>query len=608
MEPRAAAEFPRRLATATGEDADETTFLVERVRVGLNILIVGLTIFLALEMAVRNANLTALAMVRIAQVVSLSGLWLVLRRERSRRFTVALGLVAIAVLCSGQALAGIVAEDLMISTLVAMALVVATAALMPWGVAAQLGTIPAVVLPLLANAWFVKTRPPDFGLALAAIAMACGASLYVAFEVQRFERRRRAAERELDELRRMEQEIAEQTARQREEELIETRKFVEKVADATPHILYVFDVPERAVTYVNGQTTRILGYPVEDVHREGLSFLIDHIHPDDLAHTIEGARERVADVPPDGVVEAELRVRHADGRWRWIHSRNIVFTRAPDGEPLQILGTAQDISERKQADERTRAHEAELAHVLRVSSLGEMAAGIAHELNQPLASIVGFAKGCARRLRTGRAAPETFADVMDQIAGEALRAGEIIRRLRSLVRKEEPLREPVDANDLVRGVARLLEPEARRLGVRVELRLASELPELEVDRIQIEQVVMNLVRNAFDAMAEMPQSARLVSLCTAVDDDGCVQIAVSDRGKGLREEDVEHIFEPFFTTKQTGLGMGLSISRSIAEAHAGRLCATANRDVGATFTLILPSAHSHAADVEAPPASSAASR
>jgi two-component system sensor kinase FixL len=607
MEPRAVAESPsQRLATVTSDEADEAAFLVERERVGLHILIAGLTVFLATEGLFRGENLMALALVRAAQVVSLLGVWVLLRRAASRRRIVGLGLLALTLLVGGQALAGIVVDDLTISMLVVMALAIATAALLPWGVPAQLATVIVALASLLANASFVSERPRDFGFAVIAILLASIASLYVAFVVQRFERKRRAAERELDELRRVERAIAERTARQHEEELVETRRAVERLADATPHILYVFDARERTITYVNRQMTRILGYAVEKALGDGLPFLLSAIHPEDLAHTIEGAQERLAHVPEHGVVEAELRVRHADGTWRWIHSRNIVFTRTDDGTPHQILGTAQDISERRQADERMRAHEAQLAHVLRVSSLGEMATGLAHELNQPLASIVGYAKGCARRLRTGKAAPESFLDVMEQIAGEALRAGEIIRRLRTLVRKEEPLRESVEPNELVRGVARLLEPEARRLGVRIELRLALELPKLEVDRIQIEQVVMNLARNGFDAMSETPESARVLTVHTSRAGDASVQISVSDRGKGLNGADLQRIFEPFFTTKASGLGMGLSISRSIAEAHAGRLSASSNNDdCGATFTLVLPCARPGAGVGEDPMATAA---
>jgi PAS domain S-box-containing protein len=585
---------PRRLAAAASDEADEAALLAARERVGLRILIGGLTAFLAIEWAFRDQNLGILALVRSAQVLGLVGVWALLRLAASRRQVITLGLVAITVLVIGQALAGIVVDDLTTMMLVAMALAVAIAALMPWGVAAQLGTVVASLVALLLNALFVGSRPRDFGFAVVAIVLASLASLYMAFEVQRSERQRRAAERELDELRRMEREIAESRAREREQELVEARRAVEKMADATPHILYLFDARERAIVYVNHQVTHILGYPVEQILRDGLPFLAGVIHADDLAHTLEAARERLAEVPQDGVVEAELRARHASGEWRWIHCRNIVYTRAASGEPLQILGTAQDVSERKRTDERLRAHEAQLAHVLRVSSLGELTAGLAHELNQPLASIVSFAKGCARRLRAGRAEPDAFAAVMDQIASEALRAGAIITRLRSLVRREEPMREPADANELVRGVALLLQPEARRLGGRIELQLADDLPALHVDRIQIEQVVMNLARNGLEAMQQTPAPRRLLTLSTALADEGSVRIAVRDRGSGIADVDPERVFEPFYTTKEPdehghgGTGLGLSVCRQIIEQHHGRIRVESVVGKGSTFTVKLP--------------------
>jgi PAS domain S-box-containing protein len=570
------------------DDAEEAAFLAARERVGLRILVVGLTSFLAIEWVFREHSLVILTLVRAVQVLGLFCVWALLGAASSRRQVIALGLFAITELVIGQAIAGIVADDLTTLMLVAMALAIATASLMPWGVAAQLGTVVASLGALFVNALFAVTRPRDLGFAVVAILLASLASLYVAFEVQRSERQRRAGERELEELRRLEREVAERSARERERELVEARRAVEKMADATPHILYLFDARERSIVYVNHQVTHILGYPVEQILRDGLPFLAGVIHADDLAHTLEAAQERLTEVPQGGVVEAELRARHVSGEWRWIHCRNIVYRRGENGEPLQILGTAQDVSERKRAEERMRAHEAQLAHVLRVSSLGELTAGLAHELNQPLASIVGFAKGCARRLRAGRAELDAFVVVMDQIASEAMRAGAIITRLRSLVRREDPVRSPADVNELVRGVALLLQPEARRLGSRIELQLADELPVLHVDRIQIEQVVMNLARNGLEAMQQTPQARRVLTLRTALDDVGGLRIEVRDCGNGVGDVDPERVFEPFFTTKETGLGMGLSISRSIARAHDGQLAWRDDDAGGATFTLVLP--------------------
>jgi C4-dicarboxylate-specific signal transduction histidine kinase len=238
-------------------------------------------------------------------------------------------------------------------------------------------------------------------------------------------------------------------------------------------------------------------------------------------------------------------------------------------------------------DERARAHEAELAHVLRLSTLGEMATGLAHELNQPLSGIVSYARGCARRLEAGTLDDGAFADVLSRISAEALRAGEIIRRLRALVRKEKPRREELDLNRLVRGVARLVAAEARRRRMRLHLRLQAPLPVVRADRIQIEQVLLNLIRNGFEAMAEVGVEQRLLTIETAAEDTDLVTVSVTDSGHGIGPEASERVFEPFFTTKGEGIGMGLAISRTIVEAHDGRLSFAA-APVGTRFWFQLP--------------------
>ena len=252
---------------------------------------------------------------------------------------------------------------------------------------------------------------------------------------------------------------------------------------------------------------------------------------------------------------------------------------------LAIFST--DVTERKRAEEAARQHQAELTHVLRVTSMGEMAAGLAHEINQPLTAIASYAQGSVRRLRANPPQVEPVLAVIDDIAAEALRAGEIIRRLRSLIRKEAPRQDWVDLNEVVGEVVRLLEPEARQHGVTVRVHADARLPALVADRIQIEQVILNLVRNAVDAMREV-EGRRELDIRTAAVGDDAVELSVRDSGPGLSAALLEHIFEPFFSTKSAGLGMGLSISRTIIEAHQGRLWATSSVGGGANFHFTLP--------------------
>ena len=225
--------------------------------------------------------------------------------------------------------------------------------------------------------------------------------------------------------------------------------------------------------------------------------------------------------------------------------------------------------------------------MLRVSTMGEMAAELAHELNQPLGAIVNFANGTLVRLRARGVDPEIERAVA-QIAAEGMRAGEIIRGIRDFVRQGAARREAADVNHLVRQAAHLLEAEARGHGIPLRLALDPALPAVEVDRIQVEQVVLNLVRNAIDAIVCARRGDDEVLVRTYRNDAGTIEVAVRDTGIGLPAENAARIFDAFFTTKRGGLGMGLSISRSIVEAHGGRLWAAGNRDRGMTFTFTLP--------------------
>jgi two-component system, LuxR family, sensor kinase FixL len=423
----------------------------------------------------------------------------------------------------------------------------------------------------------IRKDGTEFPVELAVSAIARGSTTIFAAHIQDLTERKEA-----------EKAIRESEARKRAaEELLETQRLVERVADATPHILYLFDVQEQRVLYVNKQMTRVLGYgPIAP--EMGLAFLRERLHPEELAELPTAIGAWFEGVTDDQVVEAEIRVKDAAGAWRWIHSRNIVFARDVAGNPRQVLGTAQDVTERKRADDLARQHEAALAHALRVSTLGEMAAGLAHELNQPLAAIVSYARGCTRRLRSGAANPNDLVPAIEQISAQALRAGEYIHHLRTFVTKDKASREPVDVTDLLQDVARLIAPEARRLGVSIDLEISAAPLVVVGARIQIEQVMLNLVRNAFDAMRDQPVAERTVAISAESAGEGGVIIAVRDAGAGLSPEVAQQVFEPFFTTKPQGMGMGLAISRSIVEAHGGQIRATPNETRGTTFWVKLP--------------------
>ncbi len=274
--------------------------------------------------------------------------------------------------------------------------------------------------------------------------------------------------------------------------------------------------------------------------------------------------------------------------------------------PIQDLGYvniyARDITAVRRAEQESRQHQSELVHVCRLSTMGEVATGMAHELNQPLSAIVNYANGASRRLQGGIGDSDALVDAMRHISTQAQRAGEIIRRLRALVGKQPPIRSAVDLNYLVREVCGFVEFETGKLDLQVQLQLAEgEIP-VNVDLVQIEQVLLNLVRNALDALEEKPVGERELMIGTSMQ-DGRALISVRDNGLGIPPDRMLHLFDPFFTTKETGMGMGLPISQTILENHDGSIWAESEPGVGTTFYVRLPVAAtaSAAGDAETEP-------
>jgi PAS domain S-box-containing protein len=334
--------------------------------------------------------------------------------------------------------------------------------------------------------------------------------------------------------------------------------------------------------WMTGAFTRITGYSRQEMEeREPSGGGFSLVHPDDRPIALVRVQRLLAGREDT----SEFRIVTKSGEVRWIRESGRPEVDEKTGV-LRVYGAAQDVTERKLAEEEARSRESELAHVLRLGTMGEMAAGLAHEINQPLSAIVSYARGCTRRLRANVADASTLLEPIEQIASQAMRANEIVQRLLLFVRKQKPARARAAIGELVQEVGHLLAGEARKHGVKLRMDLASDLPEVEVDRIQIEQVILNLVRNGLEAtppgLAEPELTVRTEL------DEGFVAVAVTDQGEGLSVEQIDRVFEPFFTTKGTGLGMGLAISRSIVRGHGGRITASPNEGRGATFRFTLP--------------------
>ena len=288
--------------------------------------------------------------------------------------------------------------------------------------------------------------------------------------------------------------------------------------------------------------------------------------------------------------EGELIHTRRDGTKVVVASR-WSLQRDGQGRPAGTLETNNDITERKRAEEALQRSQAELAHVTRVTTLGELAASIAHEINQPLAAIVADANACLNWLAADRPDLDSVREALAAIMKDGDRAAEVITRIRALLSRSSVPHEPCDLAGVIREVHPLVRPELGRHGITLEMSLATDVPAVMGDRIQLQQVLLNLLMNAAEAVREVPpQRRRLVVRSTVEDrDDGpWAVVAVEDAGVGFGEDEAARLFEAFYTTKADGLGMGLSISRSIIDNHRGRLWATANPDHGATFHLVLP--------------------
>lgn len=251
------------------------------------------------------------------------------------------------------------------------------------------------------------------------------------------------------------------------------------------------------------------------------------------------------------------------------------------------MGSFVDITERKQAEDLARQQQERLQQTARLITMGEMASTLAHELNQPLSAIASYSAGCLNKLRGDTVAPAELIPPLDKLSKQAMRAGRIIRRIHEFVRKRDPKVAPCDLVEVIDDSVALLRADARKQGMRIELDIGRSLPAVLADRILVQQVLLNLMRNGLEAMAQTPRDARLLRVSAQVQ-NGVVLTCIRDRGCGVAPEVAETLFSPFFTTKKEGMGMGLNICRSIIESHQGRLWFEAAEGGGTIFQFSLP--------------------
>jgi PAS domain S-box-containing protein len=378
-----------------------------------------------------------------------------------------------------------------------------------------------------------------------------------------------------------------QTLELQEEKLQQSEHRFRDLVNSVEGIVWEADVPSFQYSFVSKQAERVLGYPVERWLSEP-TFWQDHVHPEDREWALQFCQSATAEKRDH---DFEYRMIAADGSVVWLHDRVTVVV---EGDRVtRARGVMVDLTNRKRAEERLRQAQADLAHVSRVSTMGELTASLAHEVNQPIAASVTNANTCLRWLAANPPNVEEACAAAMRIVKDGKRAAEIISRIRLLFKKGAPERELIDVNEVILEMIVLLRSEAMRYSIAVRTELASDLPHAMGDRVQLQQVLMNLMLNGIDAMKDMDAGGDL-TIKSQPAENGQLLISVTDTGVGLPPQQAE-IFNPFFTTKPHGTGMGLPISRSIVESHGGRLWVADNSPRGATFYFTLPSkAEAHA--------------
>ena len=339
------------------------------------------------------------------------------------------------------------------------------------------------------------------------------------------------------------------------------------------------------IRYMSAECYRVLGFDPRGGQPQYETFL-QRVHPDDRARVreaVETAGREKAEY------ELDYQIVHPGGEIRDIHVvGHPVLSKS--GDLIEFVGTVMDVTEHRRADqerERLRQAQAELAHINRAATMGELTASLAHEVNQPIAAAVTNANTCLRWLAREQPDLDEARAAALRIVKDGTRAAEIIKRIRLLFKKETVERELVDINEVIREMIVLLRGEAMRYSVLMSAQLDQDAPVVMADRVQLQQVLMNLMVNGIDAMKDVGWARELV-IKSQRDNNRQILVSVNDTGLGLPPQRSERVFEAFFTTKPHGTGMGLSISRSILESHGGRLWATSNPPRGASFFFALP--------------------
>ena len=333
--------------------------------------------------------------------------------------------------------------------------------------------------------------------------------------------------------------------------------------------------------YMNERCMKITGLTPEEAKKKDW---IKAVHPEDRAQVLSQWKKSLRG---HEAVKWECRFLHADGRVSWSLCQ-LTVELDDRGEVKLLVGSVTDITKLHEAEEILRQQQVELVNIGRLSAIKEIASGIAHELNQPLTSIVQYIGGCLRRLRKENVSAEIIS-IMEKAMKQAERTGEIIHHLKNFLRKGKLQKEWLDINKTIYDLFKLLDVKHTYKNVNIQLQFAKNLPQIKADKLHLEQVMINIIQNALEAMqAEMDKEQLLTVQTLFCDDQHLIKVIIIDSGPGILEKFKDKIFNPFFTTKSGGMGIGLSLSQSIVEAHSGSLYVNPKSKKGAEFHLTLP--------------------
>lgn len=360
--------------------------------------------------------------------------------------------------------------------------------------------------------------------------------------------------------------------------------YFETLMNAAVDAIIVIDQNGR-IEIFNKAAEEVFGYVASEILGENVSRLMPE--PDSSAHDQYLNNYHTSRNPKIIGIGREVIGLHHNGMEFPVH---LSVGEVAGTETSRFIGIIRDMSEHHRLEREVREMQSELVHATRLSELGEMTAGIAHEINQPLTAISTYANACHRMLTNEQIDATELLNTLHLITDQAQRAGEVVRRLRTFTKKRLGQRQLLEINTIIDATIRLVEVDIRARNFNLRKSLTPALPKVFADNIQIQQVVLNLIRNAMDAMESVPSRENIITIETKLGEDNCVRVSVSDQGIGLTEGIAEKIFDSFFTTKVTGTGIGLSISRSIITAHGGILNYSPNQEDGVTFYFTLPAA------------------